>query len=288
MNLQSFIIAADAYASLKSYYYIDVFRNTRDVTIKNESINDVLWLIDNNRIAFESYVNSMNIIPYVDIVAIESEFNPILEHESTNGFESMFIDSFEEKDEFLHEHNDRNSNKLQMLKLFNTYVDLRINNTMSKALLPIYGFIGSESEIEDRFKLDTRATVTIYDASPMDELNQAESIGNRLYDIFFSNNEIGSSEEVIKNALNDPEIRFTQKLRELFYSVIEKYQESLNVRETYNGKSVYDLYVRLGTILKLELKSANINVKRLTSLISDIIIILECIFILSNDRCNVL
>lgn len=288
MNLQLFIIAADAYAALKSYYYIDEFRNSRDATIKNESINDVLWLIDNNRIAFESYVNSMNIIPHIDIVAIESEFNPVLERESTNGFESMFIDSFEEKDEFLDEHNDRNSNKLQMLKLFNTYVDLRINNTMSKALLPIYGFIGSESEIEDHFKLDTRATVTIYDASPMDELNQAESIGNRLYDIFFSNNKIGSSEEVIKNALNDPEIRFTQRLRELFYLVIEKYQDSLNVRETYNGKPVYDLYIRLGTILKLELKSANINIKRLTSLISDIIIILECIFILSNDRCNVL
>lgn len=290
MNLISIIDSADKYASLRAYDCIDTIRNTKETEITNESVKETLWFIDNNRVEFDALKLRYNKIPQIDIESIKHDYDEKLLVESDNAIENMFNSIFTETNtEFLTEYNKRNANKLQMLRLFNDYINLRIDNTVSKALLPIFGNIGTESEIEKRLELDTRATVSINDISPVDSLDQVESIGNRLYNIFFSDLEIGSSKKVIEDTLADPEVKHTPSLRRVMTSVIDKYSiVDTQYRDTYESKSLVELYNRLGFILMSQVKSSEIDSNRLSSLISDIIIVLECIFILSNDRCNIL
>ena len=287
MDLRYYIDKADTYAALRAYECISKLRDTKELIIKNDDIKSTLILIDNNKIGFESHLTMNKDIPQIDIESVKHEFD-IKSNDDKNAFEALFESELIEPFDELKESNDRNKNKLQMLKLFNTYLNLRIDNSVSKVLLPIYGNITQESEIEDLVQSDTRATVLVTDPRPQDKISQVTSIGNRIYDIFFGNDEIGTAKKVIHEALSDPQIKYTPALIGVFTKVISKYIADYDTFLENNNNTVIDMYNKIGAILSVYLKLDDIESSKLISLISDIIIILECIFLLSNDRYNVL
>jgi hypothetical protein len=287
MDLRYYIDKADTYAALRAYECIVHLRDTKELIIKNDDIKSTLILIDNNKIGFESHLATNKDIPQINIESVKHEFY-VKSNDNKNAFEYLFESAIVEPFDELKESNDRNKNKLQMLKLFNTYLNLRIDNSVSKVLLPIYGNITQESEIEDLVQSDTRATVLVTDPRPQDKISQVTSIGNRIYDIFFGNDEIGTAKKVIHEALSDPQIKYTPALIGVFTKVISKYIADYDTFLENNNNTVIDMYNKIGAILSVYLKLDDIESSKLISLISDIIIILECIFLLSNDRYNVL
>lgn len=287
MDLRYYIDKADTYAALKAYECIANLRDTKELIIKNDDIKSTLILIDNNKIGFESHLIANKDMPQINIESVKHEFD-FISNDNKNAFESLFESELIEPFDTLKESNDRNKNKLQMLKLFNTYLNLRIDNSVSKVLLPIYGNITTESEIEDLVQSDTRATVLVAEPRPQDKISQVTSIGNRIYDIFFGNDEIGTAKKVIHEALSDPQIKYTPALIGLFTKVISKYIADYDTFLENNNNTAIDMYNKIGAILSVYLKLDDIESSKLISLISDIIIILECIFLLSNDRYNVL
>lgn len=287
IDIKSYIDKADKYAAIKAYEHIDSLRHSKELIIKNKDIKFTLSLIDTNRIGFESNISINKEYPQVNLDEIKHTFN-IRSNDNHNSFESMFLESFDTTFDEFKESNDRNVNKFEMLKLFNKYLNLRIDNSVSKTLLPIYENITSEDDIESLSVADTRATVLVAEPRPMDKLSQVEHIGNRLCDMFFSDEDIGTAKKVIGDALSDPQISNNDTLHRLLSNVIRKYSVDYETFLGNNNLTLKSMYDKVGITLRAKLKSDDTESSDLMSLVSDIIIILECIFILSNDRYNVL
>lgn len=287
MDISSYIRRADNYASLRAYECIDNLRINKELIVNIPDIKITLDLIDSNRIGFNASINTYRERPQVSLESVKHDYN-IRSNDTNNAFESMFLESMTTPFDEYKESNDRNLNKLEMLKAFNKYLILRIDNIVSKTLLPIYGNIASESDIDVLTDSDTRATVLVSEPKPQEKLSQAYSIGDRVYDLFFSSDKIGTASKVIEEALSDPQIRKTERLNELMRDVISKYIQDYDRFLENENLSLTEMYEKLGTILSTKLRIGDSESTELRSLISDIIIILECIFILSNDRYNVL
>lgn len=287
MDISSYIKRADNYASLKAYECIDNLRINKELIVNIPDIKITLDLIDSNRIGFNASINTYRERPQVSLESIKHDYN-IRSNDTNNAFESMFLESMTTPFDEYKESNDRNVNKLDMLKAFNKYLILRIDNIVSKTLLPIYGNIASESDIDVLTDSDTRATVLVSEPKPQEKLSQAYSIGDRVYDLFFSSDKIGTASKVIEEALSDPQIRKVERLNELMREVISKYIQDYDRFLENENLSLTEMYEKLGTILSTKLRMGDSESTELRALISDIIIILECIFILSNDRYNVL
>lgn len=287
MDISSYIRRADNYASLRAYECIDNLRINKELIVNIPDIKITLDLIDSNRIGFNASINTYRERPQVSLESVKHDYN-IRSNDTNNAFESMFLESMTTPFDEYKESNDRNLNKLDMLKAFNKYLILRIDNIVSKTLLPIYGNIASESDIDVLTDSDTRATVLVSEPKPQEKLSQAYSIGDRVYDLFFSSDKIGTASKVIEEALSDPQIRKTERLNELMRDVISKYIQDYDRFLENENLSLTEMYEKLGTILSTKLRIGDSESTELRSLISDIIIILECIFILSNDRYNVL
>ena len=287
MDISSYIRRADNYASLRAYECIDNLRINKELIVNIPDIKITLDLIDSNRIGFNASINTYRERPQVSLESVKHDYN-IRSNDTNNAFESMFLESMTTPFDEYKESNDRNLNKLEMLKAFNKYLILRIDNIVSKTLLPIYGNIASESDIDVLTDSDTRATVLVSEPKPQEKLSQAYSIGDRVYDLFFSSDKIGTASKVIEEALSDPQIRKTERLNELMREVISKYIQDYDGFLENENLSLTEMYEKLGAILSTKLRIGDSESTELRSLISDIIIILECIFILSNDRYNVL
>ena len=287
MDISSYIRRADNYASLRAYECIDNLRINKELIVNIPDIEITLDLIDSNRIGFNASIHTYRERPQVSLESVKHDYN-IRSNDANNAFESMFLESMTTPFDEYKESNDRNLNKLDMLKAFNKYLILRIDNIVSKTLLPIYGNIASESDIDVLTDSDTRATVLVSEPKPQEKLSQAYSIGDRVYDLFFSSDKIGTASKVIEEALSDPQIRKTERLNELMRDVISKYIQDYDRFLENENLSLAEMYEKLGTILSTKLRIGDSESTELRSLISDIIIILECIFILSNDRYNVL